>query len=182
MLHNDVAQQRPGEKPASAPKTSQKSPRAQAQAKFKIPTLKRAGSRHEDIDAAGLRDGNRETMHIIHIHGRHSPPTQLQLTTPATTPQSPTNFLHHKPMFLPQPARNHSFGKGHVHARSVLRPELGTEQQQLYAWHGTPSKSAAEVIQPQPPALPPEAWPCECNTNKAKQPKRDQVFLNTTHS
>jgi len=30
--------------------------------------------------------------------------------------------------------------------------------------------------------LPPEAWPCECNTDKAKQPKRDKVFLNTTHS
>jgi hypothetical protein len=79
MLHNDVAQQRPGEKPASAPKTSQKSPRAQAQAKFKIPTLKRAGRQHEDIDAAGLRDGNRETTHIIRIHGRHSPPTRHSL-------------------------------------------------------------------------------------------------------
>jgi len=44
MLHNDVAQQRPGEQPASAPKTSQKSPRAQTQAKFKIQTLKRVGS------------------------------------------------------------------------------------------------------------------------------------------
>jgi len=64
--------------------------------------------------------------------------------------------------------------------------------QQLYAWYGTPSRRpqaappfpltpAGEVIQPQPPALPPEAWPCECNTNKAKQPKRDKVFLNTTH-
>ena len=64
--------------------------------------------------------------------------------------------------------------------------------QQLYAWHGTPSRRpqsappfpltpAGEVIQPQPPALPPEAWPCECNTNKAKQPKKDKVFLNTTH-
>jgi len=65
--------------------------------------------------------------------------------------------------------------------------------QQLYAWHGTPSRRpqaeppfpltpAGEAIQPQPPALPPEVWPCECNTNKAKQPKRDKVFLNTTHS
>jgi len=51
--------------------------------------------------------------------------------------------------------------------------------QQLYAWHGTPSRRlraappfpltlAGEDIQPQIPALPPEAWPCECNTNKAK--------------
>jgi len=166
MLHNDVVQQRPGEKLASAPKTSQKSPRAQAQARFKIQTLKRAGSRHEDIDAAGLRDGNRETTHIIHIRGRHSPPTQLQFTTPETTSQSPTKILHHKPMLLPQPARNHSFEKGHVHARSVLGPELGTEQLQLYAWHDTPSKSAAKVIKPQPPALPPEAWPCDATQTR----------------
>ena len=34
-------------------------------------------------------------------------------------------------MPLPQPARYHSFGKGHVHARSVLEPEHGTEQQRL---------------------------------------------------
>jgi len=45
--------------------------------------------------------------------------------------------------------------------------------QQLYAWYGTPSRRlraaspfpltpAGEDIQPQPPALPPEAWPCEC--------------------
>ena len=65
--------------------------------------------------------------------------------------------------------------------------------QQHYAWHGTPSRRpqaappfpltpACEAIQPQPPALPPEARPCECDTNKAKQPKRDKVFLNTTHS
>ena len=64
--------------------------------------------------------------------------------------------------------------------------------QQLDARHGTPSRRpqaappfpltpAGEVIQPPPPALPPEAWPFECNTNKAKHPKRDKVFLNTTH-
>ena len=64
--------------------------------------------------------------------------------------------------------------------------------QQLEAWHGTPSRRpqaappfpltpAGEVIQPPPPALPLEAWPSECNTNKAKHPKRDKVFLNTTH-
>jgi len=59
--------------------------------------------------------------------------------------------------------------------------------QQLYAWHGTPSRrppltAATEATQPQPPALPPEAWPCECNTDKARQSKRDKVFLITTHS
>jgi len=51
--------------------------------------------------------------------------------------------------------------------------------QQLYAWHGTPSRRpqaappfpltpAGGATQSQPPALPPEAWPCEYNTNKAK--------------
>jgi len=46
--------------------------------------------------------------------------------------------------------------------------------QQLYAWHGPPSMrpqaakpfplaAASEATQPQPLALPPEAWPCECN-------------------
>jgi hypothetical protein len=77
-----------------------------------------------------------ETSLIIHIHGRHSPPTRLLLTTPATTrmlqhPQSPTKILQQEPMLLPQPARYHSFGEGHVHARSVLGLEHGTEQKQL---------------------------------------------------
>jgi len=45
-----------------------------------------------------------------------------------------------------------------------------------------PLTPAGEDTQPQPPALPLEAWPCKCNINKAKQPKRDKVFLNTTHS
>jgi len=65
--------------------------------------------------------------------------------------------------------------------------------QQLYAWHGTHSTSlpaaspfplttASEATQPELPALPLEAWPCECNIDKATQPKRDKVFPNTTHS
>ena len=62
MLHNDVAQQRPGETAASAPEASQ---RAQGQANCKIPTLKQR-SRHEDTKAASLTDGNMDT-HIIHI-------------------------------------------------------------------------------------------------------------------
>jgi len=136
MLHNDVAQQRPGEKPASAPNTSQKLPRAQTPAKFKIPTLKHAGSRHKDIDAAGLRDGNMETTRIIYIHGGHSPPTQMQSTTHTTRqlpqhPKDPTKIPQYAPKFPPQPARNHSLGEGHVHARSVFGPEHGAEQQQL---------------------------------------------------
>jgi len=38
------------------------------------------GLRHEAY-AAGLKVRNMETLHIIHIHGRHSPPTRLPLTT-----------------------------------------------------------------------------------------------------
>jgi len=77
-----------------------------------------------------------ETSHIIHIHCRQSPLTRLLLTTPATTrilqhPQSPTKILRQEPMLLPQPARYHSFGEGHVQARSVLRLEHSTEQKQL---------------------------------------------------
>ena len=135
MLHNDVAQQRTGEQPASAPKTSQKSPRAQTPAKFKILTLKQADSRYEDIDEAGLRGGSEGTTRIIHIYGRHSPPTSGQLTTHATRQRLQhqkglTTSPRHEPMLLPQPARHHSFGEGHVQARSVFGPELGTEQQQ----------------------------------------------------
>ena len=66
--------------------------------------------------------------------------------------------------------------------KSSNRPMAAARRRQgyqLYAWHGTSSKSAAEVIQPHHQR---KAWPCECNTNKAKQPKRDKVFLNTTHS
>ena len=47
--------------------------------------------------------------------------------------------------------------------------------QQLYVWHDTPSRrpqvappfsltAASKATQPQPPALPSEARPCECNT------------------
>jgi len=84
MLHNDTAQQRPGEKPASAPEASQKSIRAQGRANIKIPTLTRKSSRPGDTNAASLTDGNMETLHIIYIHGRHSPPTRSDLLAHAT--------------------------------------------------------------------------------------------------
>jgi hypothetical protein len=121
MLHNDVAQQRPSEQPASAPKTSQQSPRAQKVAKFKIPTLKPADSRLEDTVKTGLRDGSMATTHPIHIHGRHSPPSPEQLTTHATRPrtkhqESATAIPQLEHMNQLQPARYHSFGKGYVQA------------------------------------------------------------------
>jgi len=222
MLHNDVAQQRAGEQPASALKTSQKSPRAQTPAKFKTQTLKQADSQHEDIDV----DGSKDTTRIIRIHGRHSPPSSGQLTTHATRqmlqhPKGLTTSPQIEPMSLSQPARYHSFGEGHVQARSVFGPELGTEQQQPPRLEAEAklqhSQSQTKILHhesmplPQPvrhhpfgeghvqarsvfgpehgteqqqrklPALPPQAWPSESKTNKAKQPKRDKVFLNTTH-
>jgi len=64
MLHNDAAQQRPSEKPASAPEVSQQSPQVQGQANCKIPTLKQR-SQHQDTKAASLTDGNMDT-HIIY--------------------------------------------------------------------------------------------------------------------
>jgi len=111
-----------------------------------------------------------ETTRIIHIHGRHSPPTRLQFTTRATTqmlqhPKGPTIFLHHKPMLLSQPARNHSFEKGHVHARSVLGPELGTEQHQLPRQETEAMlqypQSPTKVLQHEPMPLPqPARYKC----------------------
>jgi len=83
MLHNDAAQQRPGKKPASAPEASQKSPRAQGRANFKILTLKRTSSRPGDTNAAILTDWNMDPEHIIHIHGRHGPPPRLDPMTHA---------------------------------------------------------------------------------------------------
>jgi len=67
MLQNNVAQQRPDEKPASAPEASQITPRAQGRANLKIPTLKRTRNRPGNTNAASLTDGNMDTMQIIHI-------------------------------------------------------------------------------------------------------------------
>ena len=127
-------------------------------------------------------------------------------------PYGPAN-MRQKPKLLARLARYHPLGEGHEQARSEHKEKPDNNQatataqythstllkssnrsmaaarrrqgQQLYAWHGTPSRRpqtappfsltpAGEVIQPQPPTLPPEAWPCECNTNKARQPKRDK--------
>jgi len=143
MLHNDVAQQRPGEQPASAPKTSQKSPRAQTAAKFKIPTLKQADSRLGATVKTSLRDGKMTTTSPIHVHGRHSPPSPEQLTTHDTRPRtqhqgSVTAIPQLEHMNQLQPVRYHSFGKGYVQADSVFGPELGTVQYQ-------PSRQEAEA-------------------------------------
>ena len=137
MLHNDAAQQRAGKQPASAPKASQKSPRAQTAAKLKIPTLKQADSRQGDIVATGLRDGSMGAM-PIHIYGKHSPPflpTTHDTATHTTSqwPLHPDGLMASPPLahtYQRQPARYHFPGDGHVQAHSVFGPELGTGQQQ----------------------------------------------------
>jgi len=117
-------------------------------------------SRPGDTTASSLTDGNMDTPHIIHIHGRHSPPTRLPLTTPATTrrvqyPQSLT-ILRQEPRLLPQSARYHSFGEGHVQARSVLGLEHGTEQTQLprhetkYLQQNSECSAHAQKLKPWP--------------------------------
>jgi len=73
MLHNNAAQQRAGEQPASVPKASQKSARAQTAAKLKILTLKQTNSHHGGNVATGLRDWSMGAM-PIYICGEHSPP------------------------------------------------------------------------------------------------------------
>ena len=45
--------------------------------------------------------------------------------------QGSTKNLRQQPTPLPRLARHHPFGEGHVSARSVLRLEQGTEQEQL---------------------------------------------------
>jgi len=67
MQHNNPAQQRPGEKPASAPNASHITPRAQGRAKIPIQTLKHPRNQHEDTNAARLTDGNKGIANIIHI-------------------------------------------------------------------------------------------------------------------
>jgi len=136
MLHNDAAQQRPGEKPASAPEVSQKSTRAQGQANINIQTLKRQRSRFRDTNAASLTDGNTDTTHVIHIHGRHSPQPRLDLTTYAIQqtqqhPHGPAKILRQKSKLPTRLARYHPFGEGYEQACSVLGLEQGTEQGQL---------------------------------------------------
>ena len=80
MLHKDVAQQRPGKQPASAPEASQKPLRAQEQTNSKIPTFQRMNSRPGDTTAADLMAGNMDTSHISLIHGGPSPPPRWDST------------------------------------------------------------------------------------------------------
>jgi len=139
MLHNNAAQQQHGEKPASAPTMSQIIPQAQGREYIPIPTLKQR-NRHEDTQAASLTDGNMDT-HIIHIRGAHSLPSRLDFTTHAKQqtqqkPYGPAGMLGQNSELSPWLARHHPLGEGYRQARSVLRPEQGTEQGML-PWHAT---------------------------------------------
>jgi len=132
MLHNDAAQQRSGKKAASAPEASQKPPRAQERANLKILTPKRISSRPKDTTVASLTDGNMDTPHIIHIHGRHSPPPRLDpmphaIKSTLQQPYDPAN-MRQKPKLLAWLARDHPLGEGHEQARSEYKEKPDNTQ------------------------------------------------------
>ena len=186
MHLNNAALKRPSEKPASASNASENTTLAKARDKIPIPTLKYTRNRHKDTTATRRRDRSKEGTSGSGQDARQAAPgtTTSQnhntaLQTPGNTQATATAQYTHSTLL-----------KSSNWPMAAARRRQG---QQLYAWHGTPSRRpqaapplpltpAGEAIQPQPPALPPEALPCECNTNKAKQPERDKVFLNTTHS
>jgi len=87
-------------------------------------------------------------------------------------PASPISLTEPETPRMHRPARDLPFGAGHAQTKLTMDPLPAPP---------FPLTPAGEVIHPPPPALPPEAWPFEGNTNKAKHPKRDKVFLNTTH-
>ena len=134
MLHNDAAQQRAGEQPASAPKESQKSPRAQTAAKHKTSTLKLADSCHGDMVATALRDRSMDTTGPDYSLGKSPPMTHEPMTHVTRQwplhPVGPMASPPLAPMYQRQPARCHSLGDGHGQAHSVFGLELGTGQQQ----------------------------------------------------
>jgi len=179
---NNAAPKPPSEKQASASNASENTTLAKARDKIPIPTLKYTRNRHKDTTATRQRDRSKEGTSGSGQDARQAAPAQnhnTALQTPGNTQATATAQYTHSTLL-----------------KSSNRPIAAARRrqgQQLYAWHGTPSRRpqatppfpltpAGEAIQPQPPALPPEAWSCECNTNKAKQPKRDKVFLNTTHN
>jgi len=172
MLHNDAAHQQPGKQPASAPKASQKSPRPQGQARLKIPTLQRPSSRLGDTNAGSKTDGNMDTTHIIHIHGRHSLPPRLDLMTHAThqTQQhqhGTAKILRQKTKLPTRLARYHPLGEGHEQARLVLGPEQGTEQGQL-------PRHTAKVLQQNPEQ--------SQQKEKSAEPWHDEWTLQASHT
>jgi len=162
----NAAPKRPSEKPALASNASENMTMAKAREKIPIPTLKHTRNRRKDTTATRRRARSEEGTVIIHIQD-HNTARQTPGKTQATGTAQDTHSTLLKSSNRPMAAARRRQG------------------QQLYAWHGTPSRrppltAASEATQPQPPALPPQAWPWECNTDKARQPKRDKVFINTT--
>ena len=83
-----------------------------------------------------------------------------------------------------------------LHTAEIIQQANGGREEEArastlcMAWHAQQETSSCATIPTDTgrrghpastTALPPEAWPSECNTNNAKQPKGDKVFLNTTH-
>jgi len=178
---------RPSKKPASASNASENTTLAKAQDKIQIPTLKYTRNQLKDTTVTRRRDRSmEETNGSGHKAARQAAPGKktsqnhnTALQTPGNTQAAVTAQYTHSTLL-----------------KSSNRPTAAARRrqgQQLYAWHGTPSRRSqvvspfpqtpsSEATQPQPPALPLEARPCEYKTNKAKQPKRDKVFPNTNHS
>jgi len=173
MQLNKAAPKRPSEKPALASNASENTTLAKARDKIPILTLKYTRNRHKDTTVTRQRDRSKEGTRGVGQDARQAAPgtTTSQnhntaLQTQGNTQTTSTTQYTHSTLLK-------SFNRPMAAARR-------RQGQQLYAWHGTPSRRpqaatpfpltpASEAIQPQPPALPLEAWPCECNTNKAKK-------------
>jgi len=221
MLHNDAAQQRPGKKSASSQKPPRAQGRANLTIPTLKRMSSRTGdTTAASLTDGNMDTPHIINIHGRHSPPPRLDPTPHSTKSTLKQPHCPAKIMRQKPKLQARLVRYHPFGEGHEQARSEHKEKPVNTQttttaqythstllkssnrpmaaarrrqgQQLYAWHGTPSRRpqaappfpltpAGEAIQPQPPALPPEAWPCECNTKKDKQPKRDKVFLNTTH-
>jgi len=183
MLHNDVAQQRPSEKLASAPKASQQTlqqPHGQAGILGQTSELTPWLARHHPFweghkQARSVLRPEQGTEHgMLPLHATQElqqkpvPSQHTALQTPGNTQATATAQYTHSTLL-----------KCSNQPMAAARRRQG---QQLYAWHGTPCRrpQAAplfpltlagedEDIEAQPLALPPEAWPCECNTRPNSQ-------------
>ena len=100
------------------------------------------------------------TTHIIHIHGRHSPPPRLDLTLATHHMQQrqhgTAEILRQKHKLPTRLARDHPFGEGHEQASSFLGSEQGIEQGQL-------ARHEAKALQHHPEQsqhteIPAETW------------------------
>jgi len=187
MQLNNAALKQLSEKPALESNASENTTLAKARDKILIPTLKYTRNQHKDTTATRQRDRSKEeTSGSGHKDTRQAAPGTVTSRNHNTALQTPGNT---QATTTAQYAHSTLLKSSNLPMAAARR----RQGQQLYAWHGTPSRrpqgappfpltQAGEATQPQPLALPLETWPCKCNTNKAKQPKTDKVFSNTTHS